>query len=310
LHITYRQLQVFSSLIKTSSYAATADKLCITQAAVYMQMKLLQEQIPLSIIEKINNKITPTDTGLQLFEQAQKTIYQFSKINDFVQQTLKLEQGSLSLSVVSTAGLFATRLLKNFVEKYPKIKISLSIVNQKTMYQQLEENLCDLVIMGEPFSKNKIFQTPKANYALQAKPFMENPLVIIAPFNNKLIRKKPHTLSKLSQEKFVVREAQSGTRLAIQKHFKKYKCELKVAMEMNSGEAIKQSVAAGLGLGIVSQHTIEWELEAKKLSVVPAESFPIKRQWFVAHLTQKKLSPIATEFYNYTLQNAHKFVLQ
>jgi DNA-binding transcriptional LysR family regulator len=172
------------------------------------------------------------------------------------------------------------------------------VTNRESLLRQLESNEKDLVIMGKP----------PEGLDLVAEPFMENPLVIIAAPNHALVGKKKIPLKRIQQETFVVREHGSGTRIAMERFFSEHGVDITKGMEMSSNEAIKQAVQAGLGLGIVSIHTLELELEAKRLAVLDVQSFPILRHWYVVHRAGKRLSPVAQVFKEFILKEAGKLL--
>jgi DNA-binding transcriptional LysR family regulator len=218
---------------------------------------------------------------------------------DEVFEALKgVERGSLSISVATTASHFATRLLAEFSKQHSGITISLDITNRKALQRQLENNEPDLVIMGQP---------PKG-VEVEADAFMENPLVMIAPANHPLVGRAQIPLSHFATEHFVVREPGSGTRGATQRFFDKHGVPFNTSIEMTSNEAIKQAVEAGLGLGIVSIHTLELELETDRLKILDIEDFPVMRDWYVIQRKGKRLSPAAILFKQFVLREAARFI--
>lgn len=133
---------------------------------------------------------------------------------------------------------------------------------------------------------------------------MDNPLVVIAPPTHPLVKANEIPLEELRDEPFLFREKGSGTRIAMERFFKERGVILKTGMEMASNEAIKQAVEAGLGLGIVSIHTLELELETERLAVLNVQGFPILRHWYLVHREGKRLSPVAAEFHRFVLTEA------
>jgi DNA-binding transcriptional LysR family regulator len=204
-----------------------------------------------------------------------------------------VQRGHLRISVATTANYFATRLLAAFAREYQGTSFALEVTNRKTLLQRLADNDTDLVIMGKPPDR----------LDLVAEAFMENPLVVIAPPGHPLASYGgPIPLSRIQEETFVVREMDSGTRIAMERFFADRQVDLKAGMEMTSNEAIKQAVEAGLGLGIVSVHTLELELETGRLLVLKVEDFPILRHWYLVHREGKRLSPVALAFRGFLLE--------
>lgn len=198
------------------------------------------------------------------------------------------------VSVASTVGFFATRLLAEFCRLHEGITLSLEITNRQNLLSRLEANETDIVIMGRP----------PADSELIGESFMDNPLVVIASPGHPLTQREKIPLSELVKEPFVVREGASGTRRAMEHFCGEHEIVLRTTMQMTSNGAIKWAVMAGLGLGIVSVHTLE--LTGGQLEILDVNAFPIVRQWYVVHRQGKRLSPIARAFKEYVLQQAPK----
>jgi DNA-binding transcriptional LysR family regulator len=175
--------------------------------------------------------------------------------------------------------------------------LHLDVTNREALVHLLEENQADIVLMGQP---------PK-NLDLEAEPFMDNPLVAIAPPEHPLAREKRISLQRLAEEVFVMREPGSGTRQAMERFFIDKGLNLRQGMEMTRAEAIKQAVRAGLGLGIVSIHTVELEMETRRLVLLDVVDFPIERQWFLVYRRGKRLSPVADAFRSFVLTQSDAF---
>ncbi|MDP2155823.1 MAG: LysR substrate-binding domain-containing protein, partial [Sulfuricella sp.] len=205
-----------------------------------------------------------------------------------------LKRGKLNISVVSTANYFAPQLLALFCQRNQNVTLSLNVVNREVLISQLASNEMDLGVMG----------LPPEGLDIDAEPFMENPLVVIAPTSHPLARERHIPLPRLAQETFIVREQGSGTRSAMERFFAQHNLTLSTGMEMSTDEAIKQAVQAGMGLGIVSMLTVALELETKRLVVLDVDSFPIRRHWYVVHRKGKRLSAVAQAFKEFLLQEA------
>ena len=263
-----------------------------------MQIRQLEEAVGLPLFERLGRKIHLTEAGRELYHYAQLIGRQLKEAEEVLEALKGLNKGRLSVSVASTANYFATRLLAAFKQAFEGVAISLDVTNRRTLLRQLEHNEVDLVIMGRP----------PEDADLVAEPFMDNPLVVIAPAGHPLADQREIPMARLADELFVVRERGSGTRIAMEKSFAEQGRSLKTGMEMTSNEAIKQAVEAGLGLGIVSLHTLELELATGRLAVLDVEGFPIMRQWHVVHRREKRLSPIAVAFRDFVFREAPRFV--
>ena len=298
MHVTLRQLEVFAAVARNESFTKAAEALHLSQPGVSMQIKQLESSIGLPLFEHVGKKIFLTDAGREMFNYSQGIRHLLDEADTVLEELKGVQSGKLAISVATTASHFATRLLAAFSQRYEGVTISLDITNRESLRHQLENNEPDLVIMGQP----------PEGMDVESETFMENPLVMIAPANHPLAKKKNIPLSKFENEHFVVRESGSGTRSAIQRSFNEHGVTFHTGIEMTSNEAIKQAVEAGLGLGIVSIHTLELELETGRLVILDVEDFPVIRHWHIVQRRGKRLSPVALEFKRFVLQEAEQFI--
>lgn len=286
LHLTLRQLQIFEAVARAGSFSKASHDLHLTQPAVSMQVKQLEESTGFPLFEQIGKRIFLTEAGREVLRASLAITQQLSDLETRLTDLKGLRQGELTLGVVSTASYFATRLMARFRLAQPDIRITLNVVNRETLLTQLANNAIDLALMGQP----------PADRDLEALPLMANPLVVIAAPFHTLAGHTQIALDRLAQEPFMLREVGSGTRNATESFFENQGLKLKSAMEMNANEAIKQAVEVGLGLGVVSLHTVETEVQSGKLCILDVEGFPIARQWFRVHRRGKHFSASAQAF--------------
>jgi len=298
MRITLRQLAVFDLVAKNLNFTRAAEQLHLSQPAVSMQIKQLEEGVGLPLFEKFGKKILLTEAGSELHHYCRSIQELLLEAEEVMDHLKGAKKGHIAISVASTANYFATNLLAAFKKKYSDTTFSLDVTNRETLLRQLENNEKDLVIMGQP----------PQDLDLVTDGFMENPLVVIAPPDHELLQVDKPTMKQLENEVFVVREIGSGTRIAMERFFEAQGVSLQAGMEMNSNEAIKQSVEAGLGLGIVSIHTLALELASGILKIVKVEGFPILRHWYVVHRQSKRLSPVAESFRKFVLAEAGNLV--
>ncbi len=296
MNITFRQLQVFESVAKHLSFTNAAQELFLTQPAVSMQVKQLEGVIGLPLFEQLGKSIYLTEAGKVTLRYSSEIRRQLIEAEKELDDLKGIEGGLLQISVATTVNYFAANLLSKFCQQYSHVRVHLDVTNRAALVAKLEANETDLVLMG----------SPPDDMDLISEPFMENPLVIIAPISHPLVNESNIPLRKLKDDPLIMREVGSGTRTAIERYFiEKKNFKLVSTIEMNSVEAIKLSVEAGLGLGIVSLHTLKLELEAKKLKVLDVKGFPIMRKWHIIYRKGKRLSIAAESFRQYILTSAH-----
>ncbi|MCW8956977.1 MAG: LysR family transcriptional regulator [Gammaproteobacteria bacterium] len=298
MHVTLRQLEVFAAVARNGSFTKAAEALHLSQPGVSMQIKQLESSIGLPLFEHVGKKIFLTDAGHEMFSYSQSISNLLNEAETVLEELKGVQSGKLAISVATTASHFATRLLAAFSKQYEGVTISLDITNRESLRHQLENNEPDLVIMGQP----------PDGIDVESEIFMENQLVMIAPADHPLVKEKNIPLTRFIDEHFVVRETGSGTRSAIERFFEAHGVKFNTGIEMSSNEAIKQAVEAGLGLGIVSIHTLELELETRRLVLLDVEDFPIIRHWHIVQRRGKRLSPVAQAFKQFVLEQAEQFI--
>jgi DNA-binding transcriptional LysR family regulator len=286
MHITLRQLRIFEAVARFSSISRAANELHLTQPAVSMQVKQLEDQIGLPLLEQIGKRLYLTEAGAELRTHAQRFAAQTIEMTAAMDQFRELQRGWLRIAVVSTANYFLPPLIVRLTERHPGMRISLQVANRESVLAALADNRTDLAITGQP----------PESADLIAQHFMDNPLVVIAAPTHPLAGAVSIPMARLAREPLVVREPGSGTRAAFERHFSEHGLEYLPGCELNTNEAIKQSVQAGLGLGIVPLQTIDLELEARRLVVLPVEGFPLIRRWYIVHRCEKRLSAAALAF--------------
>jgi DNA-binding transcriptional LysR family regulator len=286
MYMTLRQLRIFETVANHMSFSRAAQELHLSQPAVSMQIKQLEESVCLPLFEKLGKKIFLTEAGQELLRYARGIRQQVEEAELTMEELKGLQRGTLHLTMASTANYFAPQLIAAFLRQHPGIKIKLDVTNRTGLLKALDENRTDMAIMGRP----------PQDYDVIGTPFMDNPLVIIAPPAHPLAKRKRIALSELAEEPFIVREQDSGTRIAADRFFAEHGIQMIAGMEMSRSEAIKQAVMAELGLGIVSLHTIEMELALKRLVVLKVEDFPILRHWHIVYRNGKRFAAVPKAF--------------
>ena len=294
LHLTLRQLKVFEAAATRLNFTLAAKQLYLSQPAVSMQIKQLEENIGLPLFEQMGKKIFLTEAGRELFHYSRNISQQLAEMEIVFDEMKGLGQGKLTLSVVNTANYFTPQLLARFCQRYPGISVNLQVANRDAVLKQLADNSTDLAIMGQP----------PDGMDVSAESFLDNPLVVIAAPGHPLAGFKRVKFARLATETFLSREQGSGTRSAMERIFAEHKIQPHISMEMETNEAIKQAVQAGMGLGILSLHSIELELETGRLAMLNVEHFPLLRHWYVAHRSNKRLSGAALAFKEFLLTEA------
>jgi LysR family transcriptional regulator, low CO2-responsive transcriptional regulator len=292
-HSTLRQLEVFEAIARLGSFTRAAEELYLTQPTVSMQMKKLTDAVGLPLFEQIGKKIYLTDAGRELQRTCRGLFEHLSHFEMAIADMKGLKTGKLRLAVVTTAKYFAPRLLGLFCQRYPGVEVSLKVSNRERVLERLAANLDDVCVLGQPPEDADVV----------AQPFLENQLVVLAKSDHPLAKERSISLKRLAQEPFLLREPGSGTRMATERLFADQRLQLNVRMELGSNEAIKQAIIGGLGISVLSRHTLSQDAPIGQLAVLDVRGFPIKRHWFYAYPAGKQLSVVAQTFVEY-LQRA------
>lgn len=292
--LTLRQFSVFEAVARHLSFSRAAEELHLSQPAVSMQVRGIETILGMRLTEQLGKKIFLTEAGREVLHASQAITARLNDLQANLAQLQSIDSGQLNLAATSTVNVVATDILARFRGRHPGVSVHLDVSNRAAVLDQLVGNRIDLAIMG---------QVPDG-LGLDAIRFLDNPLVVIAPPDHPLVGQKNISMTSLATESFLVREAGSGTRGAMERFFAARGLEIRSSMEMSSNEAIKQAVQAGLGLGILSLQTLEMELALKRLAVLEVEGFPIMRHWYVVHRADKRLSPVAQAFKEFVLAPA------
>lgn len=296
---TLHQLKVFEAVARHNSFTRAAEELFLTQPTVSMQVKQLSKVVGLPLFEQVGKRLYLTEAGKELYTTCREIFDRLSQFEIAIADLKGLKQGSLRLAVVTTAKYVIPRLLGPFCQRYPGIDVSLTVNNHERVIENLVDNRDDLYILSQP----------PEDLDVSIHPFLENPLVVLAWRNHPLANEKNIPLKRLAEEPFIMREPGSGTRKAVQRLFDDQGLELKVKLDLGSNEAIKQAIAGGLGISVLSLHTMALEGQSSPLTILDAENFPIQRYWYIVYPAGKQLSIIAQTFFDY-LMNEGKTVAE
>ncbi len=283
--ISLRQLQVFEAVARLLSYTRAAQELHLTQPTVSMQLKKLESDVGLPLTEQVGKRISLTDAGSALNSAARDILETLGRFEMQIDDQKGLRTGQLRIAVVTTANYFAPRLLGRFCSTWPGIKVALEVTNREHILERMANNRDDLYLIGKP----------PASSELEFQPYLMNPMVVVAPAGHRLAGRKALSIAEIADEFFILREQGSGTRIALEQKFAEAGHALKVRMELGSNESIKQGITGGLGIAVLSLHTLTAG-DMKELTVLDVQGFPIPWQWYVGYPRGKRLSVVAKTF--------------
>jgi DNA-binding transcriptional LysR family regulator len=295
--MTLHQLRIFLAVARHNSYSRAAEELHLTQPAVSAQVRELERGLDATFFERVGRTIVLTEAGKELHSYAQQVCALIDEARLVMEELDELKRGRIALAAVSTAGAYVLpSLLEAFRRRHPGITVSLEVANRATVQRRLFQNEVDLIVMGRP---------PEALPHV-AEPFLADELVLIASPAHPLAKTKKIPVERLARELFIAREVGSGTRLNADEFFRQQGVKASVGMELGDTSAVKEAVAAGLGVALVSRHAIRMEVALGRLVVLDVKGLPLRRQWYVVHRQDKRLSRAATAFKAFLLTSAEE----
>lgn len=293
MHVTWRQLRLFQALAHTGSVTGAAQAEHVTQPSVSMQLKQLSEAAGVPLYEPVGRTVRLTDAGLRLARACDDILSRWAALEMDLADLKGLKQGRLDVAVVSTAKSFIPRLLGPFAQRYPEVDVHLEVENRDAIVKRLEQSLDDLVIMT----------TPPAHLALEVTHLLDNPLVLVAALDHPLAGRSKVSRKALENERFILREQGSGTRISCERAFEAWAFAPRVQMSLGSNEAIKHTVAGGYGLAVLSRHALSKDPADDGLAVLPVAGFPITSHWYWVRRKERRLTPVAAAFLDFVRES-------
>jgi len=293
-HGVLPQLRVFEASARLGCFARAAEELHLAQPTVSVQIKKLSETVGFPLFEQVGKRIYLTDAGQRVYAGCNDLFRALSSLEERLTEMRGMDSGQLQLAVTSSAKNFAPRLLGAFIQRYPGVEASLHINNRSALIERLRNNEDDLYMFAGPPDQQEVM--------VQA--ILSNPLVVFARIEHPLAGEKDIAFARLANEPFLIREQGSGTRMATLKLFEQRGLTPKIRMELNTNEAIREAILAGLGVSILSRYTFGLEPEQTKLVCLDVEGFPLESHWHFVYPVGKHLSVTARAFMDFARAEA------
>lgn len=295
--LNLHQLYTFQVVAKHCSFVRAAEELHFSQPAVSSQIRHLEKSLGVKLFDQIGRKTHLTQAGEELYLYSKKIFSVIDETMEIIEALRSPHYGRLSVGADTTVGSYVIPgLLGKFRQIYPAVEISLEVLNRAALVEALVSNRIDMAVMGKVPDELPV----------EIEPFAYNELVLIAAPTHRLAGGKNIPIEELAREHFLLREVGSGTRAALENALQEAGIPLQVSMQVGNNSAIKQGVAAGLGIALISRVALDMELETNRLVILDVEGFPIVRQWRLVHLKDKYLSATARAFKSFLLQHADR----
>ena len=291
---TLRQLTVFETVARRLHFTRAAEELGTTQPSVSMQVKQLEDNLGVALFEQLGKRIYLTEVGQEMYRYCRNISQHLADAETALGRLKGIQGGQLRLAIAPTAKYFVPRLLAEFVRRHPGVVVDLNVAGREELLAQIEDNVRDMVVMA----------LPPPDPTLVAEPFFTDTLVAIAPADHALAKVRAVSPELLAQEPFLLREPGSETRHMIERFFVEQGLAVSEIMTVNSNEAIKQGVQAGLGVAIVPLQSVTLERDAGRLAVLDIAAMPWQYSWHLVHRQEKRFSCVAEDFRGFVLQEA------
>ncbi len=273
-NLTFRQLETIREVAKCGSMVKAAQVLCVTPAALTSRIKSLEEDIGFDLFERFEGRLQLTDAGKEVVAAATRIDNIMSDLLSSLHGRNGLLGGRVRIAFVATAKYFAPRLIAAFMRQHPQIDLKISIGNRGLVVSSLRDFEADIALMGRP----------PDDFGVTSEPIGPHPYIVVAPPDHPLAGKSRIAKKQLTNQTFILREEGSGARSIFEYFFGALALQTdKVKIEIASNETIKQAVMAGLGLAMISAHTVEAEVAAGRLASLNIDGLPIVQKWYVMH---------------------------
>jgi DNA-binding transcriptional LysR family regulator len=286
-HLSFRLLQVYLHVVQTGSVSAAARALHLTQPTVSLQLKKLTETVGEPLLEHRDQQMVPTHVGRALYQAAADVLGRFDDFSLYLEEARSGQVGQLSIAIVTTAKYVMPRILGGFYRLFPKVNVTLNIGNRAHILSRFEQQLDDLYL----------FSHPPSGQTTQAVRILKNPLQLIAPADHWAVQQPNLTLAQLKNQRFLIREPGSATRLMFESWLSSQGMDLANTMQIESNEAIRLSVVSGLGLSVISAHTLNQQQEG--IAVLPVAGFPLESHWYLVRRKDRRMPHAARQLVQY-----------
>lgn len=298
-NLTFRQLETIREVARCGSMVKAAQVLCVTPAALTSRVKLLEEDLNFDLFERFEGHFRLTDAGKEVVAAATRIDNIMSDLLSTLHGRNGLLGGRVRLAFVATAKYFAPNLIAAFMKQYPQVDLRISIGNRDVVVSSLRDFEADIALLGHP----------PQDFDVTSQTIGVHPYIIIAPAGHPLAGKSRISKKQLATENFILREEGSGSRSMFEYFFGGLNMQVdKIKIEIASNETIKQAVIAGLGLALISAHTVEAEIASGRLVALKVEGLPIVRNWYAMHHADRVLTPAGSAMWNFMVNKGPAFL--
>jgi DNA-binding transcriptional LysR family regulator len=293
-HGTLPQLQVFEAVARHGSFTRAAEELYLAQPTVSGHIRKLTETVGLPLLEQVGKRVHPTAAGRELYDACQDIFGRLDRVEGKLADMRGLKGGVLRVASATAGKWLATRLLAGFAEAYPDVEVALHVNCRRELLARLSGNQDDLYLLANPPEDSQVV----------AQRILPNPLVTLARADHALAEDKSIPFPRFAREPLLIREPGSGTRLLTERQFARHGLEPRIRMELGSDEAIIEAILAGLGVSILSRHSLGRLSDPGALAQLDVDGFPLESHWHFVYPVGKQLSFAVQSFLDFARRQA------
>ena len=289
MNYTLHQLKILVKVADLKSITKASEELFLTQPAVSIQLKKLQDQFDIPITEIVGRQLYITDFGEKVVEVSKKILEEAELLHSTINQFKGFFTGKISFSIVSTAKYVLPYFIKDFINKHKQVQISIDVTNKSKVISSLEANSTDFALISILPNENNFEKVELIDNHL----YMIGSGKIKSKFN-------------FNDAPLIFREEGSATRVAMEDYLKNRNLKYNKRLELVSNEAVKQAILAGIGYSIMPIIGLKDELQNGGLKIIKQPKLPIISQWYLVYNKGKKLTPAQNEFITFLKLNKEK----
>ncbi len=296
---TIKQLESVRCVAEAGTIVKAAEHLNVTPAALTSRIQLLEQDAGVALFDRTGGRLRLTVAGEEVVSAAHRIERVLTDLDVTIAALRGTHSGRIAVGIVSTAKYIAPRLVAAFARQNPRVDVTITVGNRLEMVNQLRDYKIDVCLIGRPPS----------DFPVESVAIGEHPQVIVAAPDHPLANCCRIAKADLAKENFIIRETGSGTRAVFDYFFSDVPVRLPtVNIEIGSNETIKQAVMAGLGLALLSAHTIEAEIASRRLAILDVVGLPLLRQWFVVRRADCAPTAIAQAMWDFAVAEAPKLL--
>lgn len=293
--------KIFSDLVESQSFSKAARLNGITQSAVSQQLRAMERNFNVLIIDRSQKGFRLTREGHRLYETAKNMLHEYEKLNSELQEMKKVISGTIRLATIYSIGLHELPpFIKRFLQEYPAVNVRVEYRRSNLVYEDIMHNSVDLGLVAFPVKMRQI----------EIVPFREDELVVICPPGHPFASRTSVSLKELSDQRFIGFDPDIPTRKAVDGILRQNKLEIEPVMEFDNIETVKRAVEIDAGVAIVPRVTVMQEVKQGTLAVLNLEGGRYTRPLAILHRRNRALTPAIKKFIEVLTSDLHELVEQ